>query len=61
VQYKIARIKAGLTQIEVAKLIGVTPLTICRWETEKVTPPANRVKDLAKLYNVTADYLLEME
>ena len=40
------RKKAGLNQTELAELIGVSTITVCRWETEARAP---RMGDIAKL------------
>lgn len=57
----IARMRAGLKQYEVAKLLEVASQTVSRWENGHIIPPTEQLMKLAKLYNVTTDYLLEME
>lgn len=56
-----ARINAGLTQNEVAARLGVTESTYCGYETGKRQPDAIKIASLAKIMNVTGDYLLEIE
>ncbi len=56
---KNARIKAGLTQTELALAIGVTQKEISRWETGTRTPQAETIASICKVLNVSADILLE--
>lgn len=56
---KNARIKAGLTQTELALAIGVTQKEISRWETGTRTPQVETIASICKVLNVSADILLE--
>lgn len=53
------RIERGLTQPQLAKMVGVTNAVISFWENNINEPKATYVKKLAMCLNVTADYLLE--
>ncbi len=53
------RIERGLTQPQLAKMVGVTNAVISFWENNINEPKASYVKKLAMCLNVTADYLLE--
>jgi transcriptional regulator with XRE-family HTH domain len=53
-----ARSDFGLDQDELAACIGVSERTVRRWEHGERVPPADRVRDLAQLFRVSADYLL---
>lgn len=59
--YKIsleaARINAGYTQREVAKILKVTKDTISRWEKGKTSPKADKYCQLLNLYNVPMEML----
>lgn len=57
---KDARIKKGLSQIEVAKLINIGNKTVSDYERGISSPDPDTLKKLAKLYNVSTDYLLDM-
>ena len=57
---KIARMKAGFTQKDVADKLNVVIQTVSRWETGEVPIPVEKLKELSKMYNVTTDFLLEM-
>lgn len=59
--FKEQRKKAGLTQMEAAKALGVTDAAVNQWETGKTMPNAKRLADVAKLYNCTIDELLKEE
>ena len=60
---KVTNIKAlrkqkKITQEELAKIIGVTKLTILRWENGERVPKADKAKSLADFFGVTVPYLL---
>lgn len=46
------------TQEELARLFGVKRATISAYEKGKITPPYDKVAELAHHFGVTADYLL---
>lgn len=48
----------GLTQPQLARLVGVTKQQIYRWETDKNDPPGDAIMLLAKQLGCSADYLL---
>lgn len=54
-----ARQNKHLTQKNVAERLYVTRQTISRWEQEKTMPNIYALKDLAKLYDVSIDSLIE--
>lgn len=51
----------GLTQTQLAKEISSSQDTISLWELGKSNPDLESVVKLAKLFNVTTDYLLGMK
>ena len=53
-----ARMSAGLSQVEVAKRIGVSDAAVSMWETGKTIPRASLLLKLANLYHCTVDELL---
>lgn len=55
---KALRERHGHTQESLAELLGRDIKQVWRWETEKVTPSSDAVVQLAKTFNVSADYLL---
>lgn len=50
-----ARVNAGYTKREAAKLLGVTPNAIYRWENNLNNPRPNRAKMMAELYGISLD------
>lgn len=52
------RNKNGMTQADLAERLNMSDQQILRWENGKSDPSAENVVKLAKLFNVTGDYLL---
>lgn len=55
------RLKRGLTQPEVADLVGVTVGTINLWEKQTNGCNAQHLADLARIFNVEPGYLLGIQ
>ncbi len=55
------RNKSKLSQDELATKLSVSKATVAKWETNKSTPDVNRVVEIAKIFNVSTDYLLGNE
>lgn len=53
-----ARQRAGMTQSELARRLGVSPQSVQQWEQSGTTPRAHRIKDLALALGVTREWLL---
>lgn len=47
-----------LTQTELAKLLNTTQSTIGKYEREELEPNINAIKNLCRIFNITADELL---
>lgn len=58
---KELRTKKGLTQVQVAKRIGVSKAVISSYEASGRSPSYGNLIKLAYLYNVSTDYLLGIE
>jgi len=43
-QLKASRKKLNLTQVELAKLLGVAANTVAKWERDEQRPPGNLLK-----------------
>lgn len=56
---KESRKQAGLTQEELATLVGVHPLTISHFETGRVVPSLDTLKRLAAALGVQPGVLLD--
>lgn len=55
---KELREQLGLSQVQLAKELNISPSTLCNWEIGRREPDAERIKQLAKYFKVTTDYLL---
>lgn len=58
-QLKQARIRAGLTQQQVADSMGITNSTYCGYETGKRQPDVEKIRMISNLLNTSGDILLE--
>ena len=56
-----ARKRKGLSQEAVAEKLGVSRLTISKWETDETLPDIRQAKKLAVLYGLTLDELIEFD
>lgn len=52
------RMKAGLNQVELAKIFNVSKQTVSNWESGKRKPDIDTISRLSQFFNVTTDYLL---
>lgn len=57
--FKTQRKKAGLTQMDAAKALGISDAAVAQWETGETFPSAKRLNEIAALYGCTVDELLE--
>lgn len=55
------RLEKGVTQRDIAELLGVSPRTISSYETDISDPPLDNLKILANYFNVTVDYMMDLE
>ena len=55
------RAALGWSQVDLAKRLGVAKQTVSNWENENIQPSIDMLVRLAKLFNVTTDYLLGLE
>lgn len=49
------------SQVELAKRLSVAKQTVSNWENDNIQPSIEMLVRLAKLFNVTTDYLLGLE
>lgn len=54
---KVARVRAGFSQEEVAEKMNVSKQTVSNWETGKHSLTVNKAKELAALYGTTIYHL----
>lgn len=55
------REKAGMTQQQLAKHIGVSKATVSLYELHERLPPADVLANAAALFHVSTDYLLGLD
>lgn len=58
---KHARIKAGMTQQDLAKKLLVSRQAISKWESDKGIPDIENLKRMAKLLGTSIDFLVDNE
>ncbi len=51
----------GMSQVELARLLGVTKQSISNWENDNIQPSIEMLVKLARALSVSADYLLGLE
>jgi transcriptional regulator with XRE-family HTH domain len=56
---KQARLAKGLTQVQLARKVGVDSITISRWERREFAPTGARLLKLAKVLDVDPAALLK--
>jgi len=56
--FKIMRLRAGLTQQDVAEKLDVDRSSVAKWETGEAMPRADKLPQIAVLLNCTVDELL---
>lgn len=59
VKIREARRKCGFSQEQLAEKMSVSRSAIAKWETDKGLPDVGNLKILARLLNVSVDYLLD--
>ena len=55
---KALRLKANLTQKQIAEKLGISISYYSQWEVGKRTPASKNLQKLADIYDVSTDYLL---
>ena len=58
---KFLREESGYTQAELARRLGITRSSVNAWEMGISVPSTQNIIDLAKIFSVSTDYLLEMD
>ncbi|WHP40734.1 helix-turn-helix transcriptional regulator [Lysinibacillus boronitolerans] len=54
---KAARVNAGLTVTQAAKLIGISPTTLIKWEKDSGIVTPNKQLVIQKVYKFPIDYI----
>ena len=58
---KRLRTSHGMSQVEFAKLVGVTKQCVSNWENDNVLPSIDMLVKIAELFKVRTDFLLGRE
>ena len=58
---RLLRQARGLSQVELAKRLGVTKQSVSNWENDNIQPSIEMLKQLAQVFSVSTDYLLGLE
>lgn len=58
ISLKAARVNAGLSQKEAARLLNVSNKTLSNWENGDTFPSAEKIDVLCKLYGVSYDNII---
>lgn len=59
-EFRILRLRAGVTQTELAEKIGVSTASISHWETGRHSPKSGDIVKLADALNVPAESIVRM-
>lgn len=59
-RFYLARKKAHLTQYEVANILKIQHSAISKWECGRTVPDGRMLKQIAELYGVSSDFLLDI-
>lgn len=52
------RVASGLSQVELAKKLGVSKQSVSNWENDNIQPSIEMLVKIARTFNVSTDYLL---
>lgn len=55
---KIERVRLDFSQTDLAQAIGVSTQTICKWESDISTCPADKLLELRNTFGCSLDYLV---
>ncbi|MBD5479740.1 MAG: helix-turn-helix transcriptional regulator [Lachnospiraceae bacterium] len=58
---KRLRIARNLSQVDLAKVLGVTKQSISNWENNNIQPSIDMLIRLSEFFSVSTDYLLGLE
>ena len=58
---RILRQARGLSQVELARILGVTKQSVSNWENDNIQPSIEMLKKIAQTFVVSADYLLGLD
>lgn len=60
-QIKSLRLAKGISQVELARDLGVSKQAVSNWENSNILPSVELLITIAKYFSCTTDYLLELD
>ncbi len=60
-QIKTLRVARQMSQVQLAKKLGVSKQTVSNWENDNVPPSVEMLKKMAVTLSCSSDYLLELD
>ena len=60
-QIRTLRLVRGMSQVELARRLGVTKQSVSNWENDNIQTSIEMLKKLADIFSVSTDYLLGLE
>ncbi len=60
-QIKKLRIARNMSQVGLARMIGVTKQSVSNWENNNILPSIDMLIKIAEFFSCTTDYLLEID
>ena len=60
-QIRTLRLVRGMSQVELARRLGVTKQSVSNWENDNIQPSIEMLKKLADIFSVSTEYLLGLE
>lgn len=60
-QIKKLRLANGITQVDLAKKLGVTKQCVSNWENDNIQPSVDMLIKLSEFFKVSTDYMLGVE
>ena len=60
-QIRSLRISRKMSQVELARILGVSKQSVSNWENDNIQPSIEMLVKLSKTFSVSTDYLLGFE
>ena len=57
ISLEAARVNAGLTQKELAKILGVSNVTVVNWEKGNTEPTISQLRTISELSGIPMDFI----
>ena len=60
-QVKTLRIARKMSQVDLASALNVSQQSVSNWENNNILPSVDMIRQLARYFSCSADYLLELD